>query len=492
MHEKAVTPSLAKVFISPEAKKYEIVMFIDMTDAETQKRKESETSWLNTLGWFFDTVTEHIAEDGGGEIVKYLGDGAMAVFDKDLAPRALQAAVNIQEDIKKANRSGNLSVNCSIGISAGHTVCFENPHQHIPDYTGAVIDKAAGLCAAANAGAIFAGTEFLAVSGLGDDGPETPKKGEGRKIRPGDLQKIKLSGFINAIDYHEILWDTQPYGIKSRYGTETSLKLEKLELESEKHALPEHKAMLYKKFKGIIERYFPDKGYGFIEVIGHLGGKESVFFHKSSLLGAVTPKPQEVVFFIAAPGEDEHLEAKHIAIFKSRLQGRVIDYRRDDAYGFIMVENAGDEKFDFFFHASSSEDAVGLHSTVEFTVSENKKGPAAVDICTIPRKEAEEEEYVEPLTVNSQDRGCVKSYNPDRGFGFISCKHHEVFFLYKDIFEDDKVLYEGDIVDFMVTPGRNKSYRAQRIFLVSRTDSTGVHTDLDDDVQTFIQLGEGQ
>ena len=71
---------LQETFSSPESRIIRAVMFIDLTDSTGMKESQPEANWLNTLGWFYDLIVTKITEYGGS-IVKFIGDGAMVVFD---------------------------------------------------------------------------------------------------------------------------------------------------------------------------------------------------------------------------------------------------------------------------------------------------------------------------------------------------------------------------------------------------------------------------
>lgn len=47
--------------------------------------------------------------------------------------------------------------------------------------------------------------------------------------------------------------------------------------------------------------------------------------------------------------------------------------------------------------------------------------------------------------------GVIRAFDPLKGFGFIRReKGKDVFFFYTEITEDDRLLFVGDIVSFMV------------------------------------------
>src|SRR5437868_9559672 len=91
---------LADGFRAPELRVDKTVMFCDIADSTGMKEKEAEAGWLTTFGYFYDLTTEVIASGSAGTIVKYLGDGAMVVYDEDHTTHAINDAIRIQEAIK--------------------------------------------------------------------------------------------------------------------------------------------------------------------------------------------------------------------------------------------------------------------------------------------------------------------------------------------------------------------------------------------------------
>jgi cold shock CspA family protein len=108
---------------------------------------------------------------------------------------------------------------CSIGIATGTAIRFESPHNDV-DYLGQVTDRAARLCDVASPQAIFVDTFTL------DNAQMTriaSKVGEALRRTPGEYkgesQKATLKGFPAPVQYHEVKWSQQLFGIKSKVVT---------------------------------------------------------------------------------------------------------------------------------------------------------------------------------------------------------------------------------------------------------------------------------
>jgi class 3 adenylate cyclase len=187
------------------------------------KAQHSEATWLNTYGWFFDLLARTIEK---GTIVKYLGDGAMAVFSEENAADAINWAIRIQEGLADGQAANVVPVfcECSIGIAFGDVVAFETPPDR-RDYIGTVVDRAFRLCSAANAKAIFVDTDSVTAalmmrvqSRIGIS--TAPKR------KPNDylsqVQSVTVKGFSQPVSYHEIFWGNDGYGVRPEFVTKLS------------------------------------------------------------------------------------------------------------------------------------------------------------------------------------------------------------------------------------------------------------------------------
>ena len=141
-----------------------VIVAVDLTNSTAMKERVPETAWLATYDWFF-TLLGELATKLKGKIVKYMGDGVMAVFDQDAAAEAINWAIRVQEDILEAQEAMRVDCNCAIGISCGEVVEFATPEGAM-DYIGTIADKAFRLCSAAMARAIFVDTDTAANAAI--------------------------------------------------------------------------------------------------------------------------------------------------------------------------------------------------------------------------------------------------------------------------------------------------------------------------------------
>jgi class 3 adenylate cyclase len=221
-------PQLREAFASESSRTNKTVLFVDQTGSTAMKESQSEAFWLPTLGWFYDTATSISVQNQDDEVwIKYLGDGIMLVWSADRATEAVNAAIRIQEAIQEASAHrdgsrGTVDFSCSIGIATGQVVGFIIPTGS-QDFVGNVVDKARRLCDAASPKAIFidrateAAANMMRIkSKLGEAMSRTADQYQ------GDVQRAPLKGFSQPVDYYEILWGQQLYGLKSEAVTDST------------------------------------------------------------------------------------------------------------------------------------------------------------------------------------------------------------------------------------------------------------------------------
>lgn len=207
---------LKETFESSESRKEKVIVFVDLSDSTAMKERQAESGWLTDLGWFYDILVETISSDETGNILKFVGDGIMISYPIECAEASINTAINIQEKLREARNANRVGCSCSIGIAAGEVVEFTDPHGK-SDLVGTVVDRAARLCSAASPQAVFIDentTENATWRNVKSRVGEALKRGI--KEYKGDLQQVPLRGFKNPVTYHEIFWDTQIYGLKSK------------------------------------------------------------------------------------------------------------------------------------------------------------------------------------------------------------------------------------------------------------------------------------
>ena len=140
------------------------------------------------------TALEQLVGAHGGEVVKTLGDGVMAVFP--LASRAIDCAVAAQS--RFSVKEGPVSLaGVRVGISAGEASWAED------DYHGAPVIEASRLCQAAKPGQILCARAVRLIAG----------SGAAHELRA--VGAIALRGLPADVDVDEVVW-TRPEGAALR------------------------------------------------------------------------------------------------------------------------------------------------------------------------------------------------------------------------------------------------------------------------------------
>jgi len=340
------------------------------------KEQQPEASWLTTYAWFFDLLSETIGAYNG-TIVKYLGDGAMAVFAEDSAADALNWAIKIQEELADARAKNVVSCLCSVGIGYGGVVEFDTP-QRLKDYIGSVVDKAFRLCGAANANAIFVDTDTVSAASMNRVqsriGISTAPKRKAAEYQ-GAVESITLKGFSSPVNYHEIFWGSARYSVSAPYVTKLSSQEAPSQLAvATPPRAPESPAVAAGWTRGVVIRI--GESFGFIKA-----GEEDFYFNSDFLFRrSLGVKLNDSVWFIPADPlpRSKARRATEVLPLGGTLDGRLEKVRPDRVYGFAHCENQhGEVKELFVFLGGGAEWQSG--TSIEFTVDENRKGPSGRD-----------------------------------------------------------------------------------------------------------------
>lgn len=366
---------LSEAFSSRESRVDRVIVFVDMAESTAMKEREPEAAWLTTYGWYFDKITESI-ERNGGQIVKYLGDGVMAVFTDEHAVEAINAAIQIQEAIAVDNARDSVACNCSVGIATGEVVQYDSAQGS--DYIGTVSDKAARLCSAASPKAIFVDRETISNammrrvrSRLGE--AMVPQR-TAREYQ-GESNKIALKGLSNAVEYHEILWDQQHYGVKSSaIPSESRLAA----TQAPTGAIGETKSNGSKRASvqhaGIVRRWDSEKKVGFIET----SSNESYYFDGRFAIQPEVLSLHDKVYFVPReplqPGKKPVASA--VLSVGQKASGRVKNIG-EKGFGFLTVMDRLGNSQDLYIHLGNKNDNLERGAEVEFLVVENEVGVCA-------------------------------------------------------------------------------------------------------------------
>ncbi len=365
---------LTETFRTPEARVQRTIVAVDLTDSTAMKTDQGEAGWLSTYGWFFDLLGQSIVRSGGN-IVKYLGDGIMAVFPDDHAAEAINWSILIQEEMALARAKNLVRCSCSVGIAFGELVEFDSPMGG-KDYIGTVADRAFRLCGVANANAIFVDTETVAAASMtkisAKAGRSTASRRSAKEYQ-GNEEAVEVKGFAKPVAYFEILWENARFSVKPEVASELSRPPERP---------PERPPTLFKPtsparpswLRGRVSSLGPR--FGFITGLD----EEQFWFNPDCHFNADLHISfgSEVWFIPADPiGESKNRRATEVLPFGTNLHG-VLQRVFPEGFGFGSFVSASDGNYQIFVNLGDASDwTVG--DMLSVTVGANAKGIAGFD-----------------------------------------------------------------------------------------------------------------
>ncbi|HLL48561.1 MAG TPA: adenylate/guanylate cyclase domain-containing protein [Longimicrobiaceae bacterium] len=347
---------------------------VDINDSTQMKERSSEASWIPTYGWFFDLVSQVIQEEGG-TVVKYLGDGVLAVFGEDDAARAINSAIKIQEHISDDNESRRINLTCSIGIAYGEVAEFSTLETG-SDYLGQTVDRAFRLCSAANAKAIFIDSETVSAAAMNR---VQSRVGLALKRRVADYQgpteKIAIKGFAAPVHYHEIWWAVDRYGVSTGFVTnETGTQAPSI-AGSQRPAPPARGPEL-EWLHGYVKRWGQNAEFGFITT-----GEEDFYFNVSYLFHSA-PSLEEGKRVVFAPldalDKGKSRRAQKIFVLGEQVTGRVSRVL-PRGFGFADVTGQHGDVHSLFILIGDGT-PVKPGDMIGCEISENPHGPIGVNV----------------------------------------------------------------------------------------------------------------
>jgi class 3 adenylate cyclase/tetratricopeptide (TPR) repeat protein len=162
------------------------VLFTDLVRSTELLTQLGEEAFGEVRRLHFSSIRAAVVRHGGEEI-KTLGDGALAVFDS--AGDAVRGAVAIQQAVESHARISAVPLTVRIGLALGD-VSFEDD-----DVFGTPVVEAARLMAAARGGQILASTMVRLAGGAESGAPIA------------DIGPLELKGLPEPVPACEVGWD---------------------------------------------------------------------------------------------------------------------------------------------------------------------------------------------------------------------------------------------------------------------------------------------
>lgn len=383
---------LRDTFADPESRVTRTVVAIDMADSTAMKEQQPQATWLNSLGWMYDTVCGIALEAVPNGDIKYLGDGIMWVVDTDHTTAAVNAVIQIQEAIDKAGKGsggakGLIDFTCSAGISTGDVVGFTTPGGS-PDYVGTVVDKAFRLCGAASPRAIFVDTPTLGAANMmrirSSFGSAIGRTSDQYQ---GDVQRAPLKGIDQPVAYHEILWSQQLYGVKSATMTASADRLRSVPTSqvprrADGPAPATSGPGVTERHRGEITFWRPDKEFGFARdpISGedfHVSAR--LFVYRDDVRKMTVGREIAFVALGANDGDKQRRQAGAVLLVGEPADGPLVSLPAQKTYGWVRVEDApGNRHLIFVAPEEVSGHKVG--DILGFTVGASDHGACALQV----------------------------------------------------------------------------------------------------------------
>ena len=400
MNDKPV--QLREAFAAEESRVDVTITVIDQAGSTEAKEKQSEAAWLSSLGWLYDTATSIATQIVPGVVVKYIGDGMMLVYSSDEATKAIATAVLIQEAINDANEGlngakGTIDFKCYAAITTGKAVSFSTPGGS-QDFVGSVVDKAHRLCGAANENAIFIDRATAAAANMGR---VSSRVGDVLRRTPedyqGDLQRVLLKGFGQPVEYFEILWDQQRYGLLSGAVTDSTDRMR--EMGPRDHSTVNTVSLSAstkrngreERHWGEVKCWFADKGFGF--VVDPQTGEEFHFTRNSLVypedIEEIDKDGTRIAFTaLDAPVQGKKRRAGGILLVGHDAEGILVSLPADRPYGWLRLQDPLGNAHLVYVRVNDNAANYKLGDTLGFRVAANDKGAYALDVTRVEAEAA--------------------------------------------------------------------------------------------------------
>jgi class 3 adenylate cyclase/cold shock CspA family protein len=379
-----------------EAPKPCVVIFADIVDSTGVKESQTETAWVKgTLLLYAGVYSALVSEIRDLAWVKFLGDAAMIVVPVQFAAEALNSAIRLLELINDANRAGagakgEIDFNITIGVATGPVVEVTMPDgRH--DFIGHIPDRASRLAGVAtpnallvDAGTVSAANMTLVTSRVG--------RALDRPVEDylGDRESVKLRGFAQNTNYHEIQWSRQFFGVKAEQLTSTTARLEAVtrgetrpndvRSAASKPSPARGPGEKADRRTGTIRTWNRDGNYGFVTDSNgeefHVSPRHLVYQDDIAHLAA----GQKVAFVAGPAPNNRSREALAVLLDGREAQGYVSMLAPDKPYGWIKVVDMTGAAHPVFVSCDDLTAGVMRGSVVDFRVEATVRGARATAV----------------------------------------------------------------------------------------------------------------
>lgn len=384
-------PFIDTAFADPSARFRASAVFVDINESTAMKAVWAPTHWGTVLAHFYKLCQGHASDPlHPMPHLKFLGDGLLAIFHSSDTTRAITFAIAIQESLRQATSpkqgqtTGEVDYSVSIGIANGEVVRFRG-HDGGIDHVGPAIDLAARFSSVANPKAILVERNAIFAAKM-DDVSSPLGVSAFRQVceYPGEVQQIRVKGRDDAQQYHEILWASQLYGVKSEAATVATAWTPPPTV-----TMPANQPTPFrqKPVVGKVLMWNNERGYGFVE--NTTTGEQFHVTRRSLCFSedAEEIRPGAHLGFMEGPttrtaGETDGRKRKaHAVLVIGRpAEGRVVKAAHDKGFGFINVPNESGAEISVFMPITDQNKWVRVGMEVGFDVGEGPRGLRADNV----------------------------------------------------------------------------------------------------------------
>lgn len=376
------------------------VVVIDMRNSTGQKFVKSGIAWNSEFLKVHQVLQKGLAmldELGIRYATSFGGDGITVVIDTNSgAHHLINMVIGVLEEIddlstaRNGSPTGHIDAKLSAGVATGEGYRFCPDHHGGIEHLSSAIDRASRLCSVASPGALFIDPDTANSANMR---MVNSSLGRYMRLRPedylGERQSVQLRGVPEPVEYFEINWGRQLYGVRSATVTEISTPTPPpVTTPPAAPATGGTKpatggAAGTEQFTGTVKIWNNDRGFGF--VIDSKTGEEFYFGPKSLIYDddrQHLAAGVELVFAAAGTTEgDRRRLATTVVLVGQQADGHVSYIHPEKPFGFIAVTD--DRGRTLKFHMAVPADlraTVHRDDEVSFTVATNAVGARAIDV----------------------------------------------------------------------------------------------------------------
>ncbi|MFN3077546.1 MAG: cold shock domain-containing protein [Alphaproteobacteria bacterium] len=393
-----------------------------------------------------------------GEVIKLAGPGLIALFEPSPAP--LQAALELQHTLSRQA----LPLRIAMAVGPLHLLELS---PRLKEYLGLTLDLTARLCDRARGNAILLEESMwhAAQTWLVQHGAEWFS---GARLNHclQSLPPTLLPGSPHPVSLMALVWRENADYLTS-HPLDGPVPIQPLLPVPETSSVPSEK----NRYFGKVSAFKKERGFGFIEYSGNDSDYNEIYVHMTFVVNQTPLHEHDQVYFAIKPGKGGRPQACSVLVMGSRLQGRITNLHADGSGDITIRDHDGQAISLHFTSHENRECRFTLDEVVEFTVNSgsDEEGLTA----TFLRPFIGDQQSVGPgdnLIIGSLERATVTVFFPEKGYGFAKCRRNNVYLHISEMDQLEPLPQPGDEVQFQVSPGRDGTYRANNIVLLSHRE----------------------